>query len=407
MKKIVHTTLFLFGIFLSSGLNAQNDKTVLAFSKSLEFEKKSDFANAIKSLKDLQDSTSYEINLRLGWLNYKAGYKKKSLAHYENAIKSMPNAIEPRIGYGFPAYALEDFNDLIEQDKKILDIDPNNKATNSNLGSIYYYAKDYKKALPYFQKVANLYPFDYNTNLMLAWTYLRLEKNTEAEQFFNNVLLYSPTDASAKEGLESITRKNYLDEQLLNAFVKSYELSDKSKYTDALAAIKSVYDKSSYIINLRLGWLNYLAGAYVESANYYKIASELKPLAIEPKFGCAIPIEAMGNKNDLKLYYDAILSLDPQNTVAHYKLGYLYYQQKDYQNAYTHFEKVVGLFPFDYDGLLMLGWTNYQLGKTPESKALFNKVLCVVPNDKSALQALSLKSVEEENKAKSNPLKIK
>ena len=69
----------------------------------------------------LKYSTTYEVNMRLGWLNYKAGFKKKSMNYYSKAISIMPNAIEPRYGFGFPAYLLEDFKDLIDQDKKILE----------------------------------------------------------------------------------------------------------------------------------------------------------------------------------------------------------------------------------------------------------------------------------------------
>jgi len=81
-------------------------------------------------------------------------------------------------------------------------------------------------------------------------------------------------------------------------------------------------------MNLRLGWLYYLSGMHIEAANYYKIANDIKPSAVEPKFGCAIPAEVLGNKNDLKLHYQSILTIDPQNTSAHYKMGVLDYEKK-------------------------------------------------------------------------------
>jgi tetratricopeptide (TPR) repeat protein len=236
-----------------------------------------DYVSAIETILSLNDSTSYEVNLRLGWLSYKASQKKKSLNYYYKAIQLMPKAIEPRYGYGFPAYLLEDYSDLIEQDKKILEIDPNSKTINGNLGSIYYYSKEYKKALPYFEKVVSLYPFDYDNNLMLGWTNLKLGKNNEAEKYFNVVLLYSPKDASAKEGLLATKNIVSTNEKTLAAFYKSYELSEKSDQKGAINTINEVYDASSYFINLRLGWLNYLAGMQPESVKYYKIACDLMP----------------------------------------------------------------------------------------------------------------------------------
>jgi len=399
MKKSIKVKFALVGLFFCSTIFAQTDKTVLAFSKSIGQEKKLEYSAAIETIIGLKDTTSYENNMRLGWLCYKAGYKKASLAYYQKAINLNPKAIEPRYGYGFPAYQLEDFKELIEQDKKILEIDPNNKIINGNLGSIFYYSKDYKNAFKYLEKVVSLYPFDYDSNLLLAWTNLKLGKNEEAEKYFNIVLLFSPKDVSANEGLSYIKRTIPLSEKTLAAFLKSYELAEKNDYKGAISAIKEVYDASSYFMNLRLGWLYYLAAMQPEAAGYYKIASDIQPNAVEPKLGCGFPAEVLGNKNELKTQYDLILTIDPQNTLVHYKMGVLDYGKKEYQTALTHFEKIVTLYPCDTDGLLMLAWTNYQLGKTAESKALFNKVLCLSPNNASALQGLTIKPVEQTKKS--------
>lgn len=398
MKKSYFVVILFVGLVVSTNSLAQNNKTVLAFSESIEQEKKLEYTAAIETMLGLKDSTTYEVNMRIGWLYYKSGLKKKSLNYYLKAIAIMPNAIEPRYGFGFPAYLLEDFKDLIEQDKKILEIDPNNKTINSNLGSIYYYAKDYKNALPYFEKVVYLYPFDYDNNLLLAWTNLKLGKNVEAEKYFNIVLLYSPKDASANEGLSYIKRLTPNSELVMNTFYKSYELLEKLDYKGAVNSMKQVYDKSSYFINLRLGWLCYLAGLQTESVSYYKIALELNAKAIEPKFGITYPLDLLGNKNELKSQYETIINLDPQNTTAHYKMGVLNYGNKEYQLALSHFDKIVKLYPCDSDGLLMLAWTNYQLGNTTEARTLFTKVLYFSPNNASALQGLSLKAVEPTKK---------
>ena len=395
MKK---SSFLIIAVLSSSIINSQTDKIVNAFSKSIEYEKKADYISAIESIKSLNDTLSYESNIRLGYLNYQAGFTKKSLDYYKKAIEIRPSAIEPRYGFSFPAYLLKDFKELIAQDQKILEIDPNNKTINGNLGSIYFYNKEYNKALPYFLKVANLYPFEYENNLNLGWTYFYLGKNAEAENYFNTVLLYSPKDKSAIDGLTSLKKNTTLNERTLNAFYKSYELSEKSDYKGATVPLKEVYDKTSYAINLRMGWLCYLAGLQVESLTYYKIASELMPNSIESKFGGALPASILGNKTEMKNYYESILKLDPYNTYVHYKLGVLDYEKKDYQAAVTHFEKVTSLYPCDVDGTLMLAWTTLQLGKTIESKAFFNKVLCFSPNNASALLGLQSKPESETKK---------
>ena len=75
---------------------------------------------------------------------------------------------------------------------------------------------------------------------------------------------------------------------------------------------------------------------------------------------------------------------------AAFSKSYDYEKNKDYTSAYKYFEKVVNLYPFGYDALLMYAWTNFQTGKTREAKILFNKVLMLSPGDTSALEGLGL-----------------
>ncbi|MGB4328867.1 MAG: tetratricopeptide repeat protein, partial [Tenuifilum sp.] len=126
------------------------------------------------------------------------------------------------------------------------------------------------------------------------------------------------------------------------------------------------------------------------SVGYYSKAIELMPYAIEPRLGIVLPASAMGNWGSVVEQYNKILSIDPNNTLVLYRMGMISYENKDFKKAYTYFEKVVNLYPFDYYSVLMLGWTNYQLGKTKEAKILFQKALLYDPTSASAKEGLSL-----------------
>src|SRR5580704_5596564 len=123
-----------------------------------------------------------------------------------------------------------------------------------------------------------------------------------------------------------------------DAFSKSYQDETKSDFKGAIDALKPVYDKSSYELNLRMGWLYYKAGSYKESQNYYQLAIDLKPAAIEAKFGYVYPAYSLGNMNEVVAQYNKILAIDPQNTTANYRMGMISYDKKDYQVAYKYFE---------------------------------------------------------------------
>jgi len=168
------------------------------------------------------------------------------------------------------------------------------------------------------------------------------------------------------------------------AFAKSYEYEQASKYSSAISELKSVYKADGYFVNIRLGWLYYLAKQYSESIKYYNIAIALKPYAIEARFGCIKPLSAVENWESVKAHYIQILKIDPQNTVANYWLGVIYYNRKNYIAAEKLFEKVVNLYPLDYDSIIMLAWTKLNLSKSPDAKILFYQALVIRPNDSSA-----------------------
>lgn len=180
------------------------------------------------------------------------------------------------------------------------------------------------------------------------------------------------------------------NERLQNAFIQSYGHERTGDFRKAADALKEVYSNESYEINLRLGWLNYNAGLFTDSKAFYRKAIQILPLSEEARFGILLPLSATGEWDEAIRFYQEILANNPANTVAMYRLGLIYYGRKEWLAAQRQFQKVVDLYPFGYEGLLMLAWTNLQLGRNREATILFNKVLLYAPGDSSALEGLSL-----------------
>ncbi len=173
-------------------------------------------------------------------------------------------------------------------------------------------------------------------------------------------------------------------------FYKSYEAEKTGKYTIAINELKKVYKADNYFVNIRMGWLHYLSRQHAEAEKYYLNAIRLKPYSIEARFGIVKPYSATEQWEKVKQQYHQILKIDPQNTIANYWLGVIYYNRKDYLNAVKLFEKVVNLYPLDYDSVIMLAWTKLNLGKQAEASILFNHAITLRPNDESATSGLKL-----------------
>ena len=178
--------------------------------------------------------------------------------------------------------------------------------------------------------------------------------------------------------------------RLRDAFQKSYIQEATGEYLGAIASLKDVYDENSYEINLRLGWLTYLSGNFTESKAYYNKSVSLMPYSVESRLGLVYPLAALGNWTEVIAQYEKILGITPNYSIVLHRLGLIYYGKGDFETAKKYFEKVVNLFPFDYDALTMLAWSHLKLNNIREAKVLFQKALLNTPNGSSAVEGLDL-----------------
>jgi tetratricopeptide (TPR) repeat protein len=200
--EILKKSLFVILLVGTQWAKAQDQKSVQeAFSKSYTLETGKKYNEAVEALKSLNASENYSVQLRLGWLLYSAKRYDESVVAYKKAAEIMPASIEPLLALINPLATQKKWDEVEKNHLNILKIDPKNSLTNFRLGQIYYNKKEYVKAEKYFSTALNLYPFDYDSMLMSGWNSYFLGKYSEAKELFNRVLLYSPTDASAKEGL--------------------------------------------------------------------------------------------------------------------------------------------------------------------------------------------------------------
>ncbi|MDP3463647.1 MAG: tetratricopeptide repeat protein [Bacteroidales bacterium] len=197
--------LTLAGLLISVLLFSQDfDKQLKAFEKSYAFESEKNYSAAIKELQGVYQADDYETNLRLGWLTYSDGRYAEALSYYQKCIGLRPLSVEARLGFVNPAAALGNWSQVEAQYNEILKADPMNTTANYRMGLITYNREDFATALKHFTIVLNLYPFDYDTAIMMAWTQYKLGKLREAKIMFQKALLMNPGDSSALEGLKLI-----------------------------------------------------------------------------------------------------------------------------------------------------------------------------------------------------------
>lgn len=199
LKRLLFIILLVFG---AMRLNAQTNAVLQkAFHNSYTDEYNKNYPAAISDISPYYSENSYEVNIRLGWLNYLNKNYNASQSYYLKATIIKPGSVEAKFGYVKPLSFLQSWDKVLEQYLAILKIDPQNTQASYWAGVIYYNRKQYDPAIKCFRVVVNLYPFDYDGNHMLAWAILMAGHKAEAKPYFEKALIIKPGDDSSTDGL--------------------------------------------------------------------------------------------------------------------------------------------------------------------------------------------------------------
>lgn len=171
------------------------------------------------------------------------------------------------------------------------------------------------------------------------------------------------------------------------AFSKSYSFEYDTQYTRAIEVMTAL-NSDAYEVSLRLGWLYYLNKDYQKSETFYKKAVASEPASVEARFGLVLPLAALGNWNAVLGHYLDILKIDPNNSIANYRTGYIYYSRKDYTAAMTYLHKVIKMYPFDYDSNLLAGKVLIAQGNNAEARKYLTRAIEYNPQSEEAKAAL-------------------
>ena len=197
MEVLTLRTLFMFVFFVSSFCYSQTETNLKeAFKKSYDAEYQLKYQKAIDELTAVYDGSSYELNLRLGWLNYKSNRLTESVGYYKKAIAKMPMSIEAKLGIVNPLAGLDKWDEVIGVYKSIIKIDPYHAIANYRLALIYYNRSDFGNSWKYLKNYINVYPFDFDGNSLAGWIKYSVGKKEEAIVFFRKALLVNPYDTS-------------------------------------------------------------------------------------------------------------------------------------------------------------------------------------------------------------------
>ncbi len=203
LNQSILSILLVFTVSSSFSQHTFTDK-LTAFSSSYEKEYTYDYDNSIKALEKVYTESSYEMNLRLGWLYYLKTDHTKSISFYKKALVQNPNSIELKLMIVNPLSYLGNWDDIVAIYESILKSDDKNYTVNYRLGLIWYNRKKSVQALAYIKKIQPLYPFDYELNLLAGKINIALGNITDAKNALQQAVLYNPTATEPAELIKGL-----------------------------------------------------------------------------------------------------------------------------------------------------------------------------------------------------------
>ncbi|MBF0193725.1 MAG: tetratricopeptide repeat protein [Magnetococcales bacterium] len=178
------------------------------------------------------------------------------------------------------------------------------------------------------------------------------------------------------------------DTLIADSYHESFTQEKIEDYNAAIQALMPVYELYSrqYTINLRLGWLHYLAGRYRKSLEYYRSAASAVPGAIDPKLGEAIVGLAQQNYGDVKLICYSIIKIDYYNYLANRYLAKALVGEENFVQAADVTQKMLALYPSDINFLEQLAIIRLHQGDTATARLLYKDLWILDPNNINAFR---------------------
>ncbi len=258
------------------------------------------------------DSQSAQPHLRLGMAYARKSELDKAIEELTQAKKLSPESVEPKLILALLYTAQNKSDKALEEYEEILDReasqDPENTAILKSLGTIYYYKKDFQKAIHTYTIITNLDKEDYESLFVLGSLLEETGRRKEAIQKLKQAIALKPDYADGLNTLGYLYAEdntNLVEAQGLVQQALSYDPQNPA-YIDSLGwvyfkrelfkeAIEQLEKAASQledpVIFDHLGDAFYKSGDNAKAVSAWKKSLELDPkqekVKVEEKIGRA------------------------------------------------------------------------------------------------------------------------
>jgi urea transporter/tetratricopeptide (TPR) repeat protein/murein DD-endopeptidase MepM/ murein hydrolase activator NlpD len=340
----------------------QREPLLLALYNSAKAESHFNYPAAISAITAQQASFSddYAFNARLGWLNYLSAQYDTSEEYYQAAIAAMPTSLEARQGCLLPMLAKRRYRDAEEVARELLERDPANYYGRLRLAVALRLQSRIAEAREALAPLEEAFPTDAGVMAELA-----------------NLDAIEPPQAGSKSR-PSVDNDAIWRDALRESL--TYEI--RGDYAAAAKALngQKLRLPGHYLLNLRLGWLNYLQRQYLAATKYYKEAQQARPKSREAPIGQILVLMAQKRYAEVETVADGILAADPNHYDTNLRLAVALRLSKKPEKANKILAQLATLYPTDAAIKSESALTALALRDSATAQRLFGECLALWPD---------------------------
>lgn len=277
---------------------------------------------------------------------FDAGNLVRALACVEAELETQPNDLESLHFKGYVLFQqgeLEKALTLFESLKSHPGVQPDQLF---HLANIYQLLQRYTEAEEIYLELLRLTPEDPDIDIQLGHLYLEQERFEDAHLAYQNALKNDPENISALFAMGALYGRQGKAQDSLGSFEKAlllmpnhpeihHQIGIAYLGLGQLTRAQSHFEKtlslepahSEALSNL--GTTLYLKGEYVAALKYYKQLLEARPRQVSTYQNLGLCFYQLKRYTEALFYFDKALNLEPDNTHVHFELGEsLYYLQR-------------------------------------------------------------------------------
>ena len=391
----------LFGIQLDSLSNQAKKDSLIELGIRMYSEGR--YAESIKSFLSVGNDTSKPaLRFYLGMSYSGLNDFQKARKYLQQAVKidSMNVSYRFQLGRLLSQYGM--IQDGLREYETIIQIDSTYTSAFFHLGLIYNELRAYDRSRLLFEKVIKMNPRDFLSYYYLGTAFVALGNQDSARIFLTVCLTLNPSFVQAISVLASL---HYLKKEFDEAF-RLYSTAFKNhpqnadfafraglcnkqlgNYSKAIVYFRGAIevDPSNALYFAQLGYAYYHEKRFDSSTIAYQKALSLDRENPSYYINQALAFQSMDSTDRaINSFKGAIVAFRPKEIANVYlQIGGIYFQEKDYHNALSAFQKSFNYDPLNRELYFWLGSTYDRLARVQLAIIHYKKFLEVTLNDRT------------------------